>query len=104
MAEQPDVMGHDTNILNQPYTMQELNSALHSMKNTAGGPDNIPMIFLKHFILNAFQSVISDHTGAIPSLLPPIIIDCINEIERRQPEEPGLYQVPGSKMHVKTLK
>ncbi|KAK9879733.1 hypothetical protein WA026_006793 [Henosepilachna vigintioctopunctata] len=48
MAEQPDVIGHDTNILNRPYTMQELNSALLSMKNTAGGPDNIPMIFLKH--------------------------------------------------------
>lgn len=33
--------------MNQPFTIQEMNSALSSMKNSAAGPDNIPMIFLK---------------------------------------------------------
>ncbi|KAK9872925.1 hypothetical protein WA026_020277 [Henosepilachna vigintioctopunctata] len=48
--------------------------------------------------------VISDYTGILPPLVPPIIINCINEIERRETEELGLYQVLGSKMDVKALK
>ncbi|KAK9891336.1 hypothetical protein WA026_014579 [Henosepilachna vigintioctopunctata] len=48
--------------------------------------------------------VISDYTGTIPPLVPPIIIHCINEIESRETKEVGLYRVPGSEMDVKNLK
>ncbi|KAK9877685.1 hypothetical protein WA026_019361, partial [Henosepilachna vigintioctopunctata] len=37
-------------------------------------------------------------------LVPPIIIDCISEIEKRETKELDSFYVPDSEMHVETLK
>lgn len=40
-------IGQSEKTINHPFTLQELKLALSSMRNTAAGPDEIPMIFLK---------------------------------------------------------
>ncbi|KAG5891785.1 hypothetical protein JTB14_006179 [Gonioctena quinquepunctata] len=44
---QPKQTPYNCHSLNLPFTPSELNSVLLSLKNTAAGPDDIPMIFLK---------------------------------------------------------
>lgn len=37
-------------------------------------------------------------------MVPPLIVHCVNEIERRGLTEIGLYRVPGSEKEVRSLR
>lgn len=67
--EKNTIMIHENaDPINTPISLHEFNDALHELKNTSPGPDDIPPIFLKnlpssakHHLLQIYNSVWSQH-------------------------------------------
>ncbi|CAD6220394.1 GSCOCG00005036001-RA-CDS [Cotesia congregata] len=54
--------------------------------------------------LRGVTGTIADYTPMIPPMVPSIVVHCINEVELRGMNEPGLYRVNGGASDVKCLK
>ncbi|XP_042323431.1 rac GTPase-activating protein 1-like isoform X2 [Sceloporus undulatus] len=42
------------------------------------------------------EGILADFAPATPPLVPPIVIQCVNQVEKRGLQETGLYRVPGA--------
>ncbi|XP_072403161.1 uncharacterized protein [Diabrotica undecimpunctata] len=75
----PQSSRHDIDAINLPFTQEELALALSSCTNSAAGPDNIPIIFIKNLshsslatLLNLYNKIW--HTQQLPKLWRESII------------------------------
>ncbi|GBM96985.1 hypothetical protein AVEN_175011-1, partial [Araneus ventricosus] len=49
-------------------------------------------------------STVSDFTSSTSSMIPSLIIHCVNEIESRGLKDVGLYRIPAVERDVKEVK
>ncbi|XP_033016403.1 rac GTPase-activating protein 1-like isoform X2 [Lacerta agilis] len=52
----------------------------------------------------AREGILADFAPSTPPLVPPLVIQCVNQVERRGLKETGLYRVPGSEHLVREWK
>ncbi|XP_060134078.1 rac GTPase-activating protein 1-like [Zootoca vivipara] len=50
------------------------------------------------------EGILADFAPSTPPLVPPLVIQCVNQVERRGLKETGLYRVPGSEHLVREWK
>lgn len=48
------------------------------------------------------MGTINDYTPTTAPMVPSLVVQCINEVERRGLDELGIYRVPGSEKEVKS--
>ncbi|XP_006636371.2 rac GTPase-activating protein 1 [Lepisosteus oculatus] len=51
-----------------------------------------------------FKGILANFAPSTPPMIPPIIVQCVNEIEKRGLQEIGIYRVPGCERVVKELR
>ncbi|XP_053257541.1 rac GTPase-activating protein 1-like isoform X3 [Podarcis raffonei] len=52
----------------------------------------------------AREGILADFAPSTPPLVPPLVIQCVNQVERRGLKEAGLYRVPGSEHLIREWK
>ncbi|XP_075037119.1 rac GTPase-activating protein 1-like isoform X2 [Mixophyes fleayi] len=50
------------------------------------------------------QGLLADYAPTAPPIVPSLVVQCVNEIERRGLQERGIYRIPGCERQVKELK
>ncbi|XP_066543931.1 rac GTPase-activating protein 1 isoform X2 [Amia ocellicauda] len=50
------------------------------------------------------EGILANYAPSVPPMIPPIVVQCANEIEKRGLQETGIYRVPGCERVVRELK
>ncbi|XP_063789932.1 rac GTPase-activating protein 1-like isoform X2 [Pseudophryne corroboree] len=50
------------------------------------------------------QGLLADYAPATPPIVPSLVVQCVNEIEKRGMSERGIYRIPGCERLVKEMK
>ncbi|XP_078085309.1 rac GTPase-activating protein 1-like [Mustelus asterias] len=69
--------------------------------------DRCPTLCAPNFTLTSVkngQGTVADFAPLTSPMIPSLVIHCINEIEQRGLQEPGIYRVPGGERIVRELK
>ncbi|XP_067890781.1 rac GTPase-activating protein 1-like [Heterodontus francisci] len=69
--------------------------------------DRCPVLCAPNFTLSSVKNgegTVADFAPRTAPMIPSLVIHCINEIEQRGLQEPGIYRVPGGERVVRELK
>ncbi|CAI9570617.1 unnamed protein product, partial [Staurois parvus] len=64
-------------------------------------PGSLPV---QHTGLKKGQRLLTDFAPAMPPMVPNLVVQCVNEIEKRGLSERGLYRISGCDRQVKEMK